>query len=121
MRTVLTIAAFLALVNGGFMLVDGSRALVSGDYFTPNTGRHAGRLGPWATLLERLGLDPRSTAVKSAFIVVGLATVVAVIGHFLGATWARPALFLVAVAGLWYLPFGTLISVLLLVALALQR
>ena len=121
MKALLTFAVFLALINGGWMLFDGSRALVVGDYVTPGSGPHAGRLGPWAALLEKAGIDPRSSGTKIAFVVLGVATLIAVAGHFLGAAWARPALLIVAVLGLWYLPFGTLSNALLLVALGLQR
>lgn len=121
MKSFLTVAIVLALLNGGWMLFDGSRALVVGDYVTPKSGAHAGQLGPWAAFLAKAGLDPRSAGVKIAFVVLGLATLVAVAGHFLGAAWARPTLLIVAVLGLWYLPFGTIINAVLLVALSLQR
>lgn len=55
------IVVVLAAVNAGWMLFDGSRALVVGDYVTPSTGEYARQLGPWATLVEAVGLDPCST------------------------------------------------------------
>ncbi len=33
------------------MVVDGSRALVKGEYITPKSGSFAGNLGPWAKLV----------------------------------------------------------------------
>ena len=99
--------ALLALV-GGFMLFDGARALVVGDYLTPRTGEYAGQLGPWAGLVDSIGIEPRSTRMKVGFVAVGLI-------HLMAAAtvvWRgdRPASWVVvaaAVSGLWYLPFGT--------------
>jgi len=37
----------LAAVEAGWMLFDGSRALIVGDYVTAKSGPYAGQLGPW--------------------------------------------------------------------------
>ncbi|QPP10126.1 hypothetical protein G4Z16_31055 [Streptomyces bathyalis] len=58
-----TVVAMVA-VTGGWMLFDGLHALVTGDFVTPSSGTHAGRLGPWADLVSGIGLDPRSLLVK---------------------------------------------------------
>ena len=106
------------LLNGAWMAFDGSRALVTGDYVTPKSGVYAGQLGPWASLLRAVGLDPRSSPVKAVFVLYGLAVILASVAFFLGVGWTRTALMALAVLGLWYLPFGTLIGLLALVALA---
>jgi hypothetical protein len=121
MRIFQTIAVALMLVNGAWMAFDGCRALVVGDYVTPTSGAYAGQLGPWASLLSAIGLEPRATPVKVAFVVLGAVTIVACVSFFLGAAWARPALMALAVLVLWYLPFGTGIGALALVALLLGR
>lgn len=121
MRAFLVVAVALMLLNGAWMAFDGCRALVAGDYVTPAKGAHAGQLGPWASLLSRVGIDPRATGVKLAFVLLGLASIVACVGFFLSAPWSRPALTVLAVLVLWYLPFGTAIGALLLVALWLGR
>jgi hypothetical protein len=107
------IVLLVALV-GGFMLLDGVRALVGGDYTTPREGIHAGELGPWAKLVSAVGIPPRSTGMKVAFVVYGLAYLTAVVLFALGIV---PAIVLVAVAalGLWYLPFGTLLNAIVIV------
>lgn len=37
----------LVVFEAGYMVFDGSRALVVGDYITPRSGRTLGQLGPW--------------------------------------------------------------------------
>ncbi len=47
---------FLVILTASYMLVDGTRALIVGDYITPSTGEYAGQLEPW--LIDcRLGWD----------------------------------------------------------------
>jgi hypothetical protein len=104
-------------LNGAWMAFDGSRALLVGDYVTPKEGRYAGQLGPWAGLLSRLGVDPRSTPVKAAFVIYGLAVMAVSMAFLLHAAWARTALLVLGALGLWYLPFGTLVNLALLVVL----
>lgn len=36
-----------AVMNYGFMIYDGTRALVTGDYTRPKSGQYAGQLGTW--------------------------------------------------------------------------
>jgi hypothetical protein len=40
------IIVLLVAFTAGWMLFDGTRALIVGDYVTPKTGKYAGRLGP---------------------------------------------------------------------------
>jgi len=110
------LVVLLVLANGGWMAFDGGRALLAGDYVTPSSGPYAGRLGPWAAVVEAAGLEPRSMLVKSVFVVYGLALVAAAAGFALGRAGSRRALLALLPLGLWYLPFGTAINV---VALAL--
>ncbi len=117
MKWFISIALVLMLLNGAWMAFDGSRAFLVGDYVTPKTGAYAGQLGPWASLLSALGLDPRSPLVKAVFVLYGLAVVLVSIAYFLQVGWSRGALLALAVIGLWYLPFGTVINMLALVAL----
>jgi hypothetical protein len=101
------VAVLLALV-GAWMTFDGTRAVVVGDYITPSRGEYAGKLGPWSHLVERIGIPARSTAMKTAFIVIGLVHLAAAVLLVLNTVWA-PGWFALAASlmGLWYLPFGT--------------
>jgi hypothetical protein len=109
----------LALVLGIWMLVDGARALTVGDYVTPRSGEYAGRLGPWATLVSAMGLDPRSTGVKGRSCwpgpVLDRLRLDVPVRAGMGCMGPSAA----AALSLWYLPFGTLIGTLVLVLLFL--
>lgn len=116
MRWVIVVAA---LAEAGFMVVDGIRALTVGDYFTPSSGEHAGELGPWASLVGWVGLDPRSPFVKWLFVVYGSIWLLVIAAFTLGHRWAWWAMAVLAVGSLWYLIPGTAISVIVLVLLLL--
>lgn len=103
------------------MAFDGARALWVGDYVTPRTGQFAGQLGPWAGLVEAVGIEPRSTGMKCVFVAYGLAYVAAAAALVAGVGWARSATGALAVLGLWYLPFGTLANALVLILLYAGR
>ena len=93
------------------MTFDGTRALVVGDYTTRSTGAHAGQLGPWHLVVERIGIAPRSTAIKLIFVTFGVAWLVIAFAMLRGVHWARTAMLVVAVLTLWYLPVGTALSI----------
>ena len=106
--------AFLAVIEGGFMAFDGWHALMTGDYVTPKTGRHAGELGPWAGVVSKAGIPPRSTTMKLIFALYGSAWIVVIICFALAMPWAWAAMLIAAGGAVWYLPFGTLLSVMFL-------
>jgi hypothetical protein len=113
------IAVALTVVRSGWMLFDGTRALVLGDYVTPRAGPRAVHLGPWAPLVEALGIPARSTAMKLAFVALGAAGLAAA-GLFVGKSdLGRAAMIAAAAATLWYLPVGTATSVLVILLLLL--
>jgi len=111
----------LVLINAGWMTFDGSRALIVGDYVTPRSGEHAGQLGPWSGLVDAVGIGPRSTLMKSIFVLYGLAYLGTMLAFLLQLPGSQKALLLMAVLGLWYLPFGTLINLIVIVLLWLER
>lgn len=104
------IVAALCATEAAYMTVDGVHALTRGDYITPKSGEHAGELGPWARLVSAIGIDPRSSAMKWAFVVYGVAWLVVVVAFALRARWAWWAMAGLAAASLWYLVPGTIIS-----------
>lgn len=109
----------LALLEGGWLAFDGGRALVVGDYVTPRSGQYAGQLGPWTKAVAALGIDPRSTLMKSIHLALGLAWIVVAICFALQLPWAWTAMLVCAVLSLWYLPFGTILSVIQIAILLL--
>ncbi len=109
----------LALLEGGWLAFDGGRALIVGDYVTPNSGTYAGQLGPWSKLVSAVGIDPRSTLMKSIHLGLGSAWLVVIVCFALRLPWAWWGMLVCAVASLWYLPFGTLLSVIQIILLSL--
>ncbi|HEY4574753.1 MAG TPA: hypothetical protein VIJ26_12330 [Thermoanaerobaculia bacterium] len=114
---ILTIGALL----GAYMAFDGSRALIQGDYLTPRQGEYAGQLGPWAGVLRRTGLEPRSTPVKIGFIVYGICWLALASAYAMNPAWSWWPLVILSVLTLWYLPMGTGLALLELVLLVVVR
>lgn len=104
------LVVFLVAISAAYMVFDGVRALVVGDYLTPSSGEHTGQLGPWAILVERVGIAPRSNAMKWTFVAYGTAWLVADLAFAAGQRWAWWAVGALALGSLWYLVPGTVIS-----------
>ena len=104
------IVILLALQQAGWMAYDGGRALAVGDYVTPSSGPYAGQLGPWSKLVAQVGIEPRSTLMKSIFLGTGVVWLGVLVAYVLRRRRAGVAMLLMAGATLWYLPFGTLSS-----------
>lgn len=115
------IITLLVLLTAGYMLFDGAHALIVGDYITPTNGEYAGQLGPWAGLVASIGIDPHSTFMKVVFVAYGFSTLAVLAGFVTQQSWGRSALLVMAVLGLWYLPFGTAINIIVLMLLFLKR
>jgi len=103
------IIVILVTFTAGWMLFDGTRALITGDYVTPGTGEYAGQLGPWSELVKAIGIEPRSTLMKSIFVTYGLVALVVAVCFAHGLSWSRRTMIIVCILGLWFLPIGTLI------------
>jgi hypothetical protein len=113
MKLAITIAlTFLGFLPAAWMLFDGARRLVVGDYVRIN-----GQLGPWTHAISALGLDPMSRAVAFVFLACGLARLIATIGYLARTSWGWHALLATSIAILWYLPIGTAAAVLTIVLL----
>ena len=112
-----SIVLILALVQGGWLAFDGVHAFTRGDYVTPRSGAHAGELGPWSQIVTAAGIEPRSTLMKSTHVLLGVAWLIAAAGFLLRSPWSRRAMLLCAIASLWYLPVGTILSLAVLIFL----
>jgi hypothetical protein len=115
------IIVILIILSAGWMFADGLRALLLGDYVTPASGEYAGQLGPWADVLQAAGLEPRSTVIKSIFVLYGVTSLIAVAAFATDQSWGRNFLIVMAVLGLWYLPIGTGTNMIALILLFLFR
>ena len=98
--------ALLGFLPAAWMLFDGGRRLVVGDYVRIN-----GQLGPWIRAVGAVGLEPMSRGVAVVFLACGLARLIATAGYLARAGWGWNAMLATSVAILWYLPIGTVMAV----------
>jgi hypothetical protein len=116
--------AILVLLNAGYMVFDGVRALVKGSYLTPSSGEYAGQLGPWTNIVQGIGIAPESMLMKCIFVGYGALWLIALALFLMGVRWAPVAMLVLAAGSLWYLWMGTinsLIQIALLLVLILNR
>ena len=95
------------------MLIDGIYVLLNGKYIGPE------KPGPWASVLSITGVDV--FRLGPLFASFGIAWFVFAGGLFAGASWAYWLGVVLAVLTLWYLPVGTLVSVIVLAGLLVFR
>jgi hypothetical protein len=115
------VIVILVAFTAGWMLFDGTRALIVGDYITPKSGEYAGQLGPWSNLVKAIGIEPRSTLMKSMFVLYGLSALTVMVCFMLGISRARTVLIIVCILGLWFLPIGTITNLIALILLFFGR
>ena len=108
-------------VEAGWLALDGTRALVVGDFITPRSGPYAGQVGPWRHLVQPLGVNPRGTPVKILFAVYGWTWLLLAVAFARGASWSWGAMLIAATGTLWFLPFGTIASIVQIILLVALR
>jgi hypothetical protein len=109
----------LALVEGGWLAFDGGHAMITGDYVTLQSPDRRGQLGPWSVVVVAVGIEPRSTLMKGIHLGLGLGFLATTACFAFGLPGARNGMILCALLTLWYLPLGTLLSLVQLVVLFL--
>ena len=107
------IATLVALIVGGWMIFDGIHVLATGKYFGPD------KPGPWADLVAAAGLDPFRLGLP--FVALGVLWLVSHSALLRHRPRARQAALLTAILTLWYLPVGTILSLLYILLLFLSR
>lgn len=110
MKILITILGFL---NGGYMLLDGIFVLIKGKYIGPE------KPGPWANLFYKLNVDVFK--LGPAFIVFGLLWLIWLYGLWTNQSWVYTFGLIMSILTLWYLPVGTLFSIIILLVLILGR
>lgn len=98
----------LAVFEAGWMVYDGTRALVIGSYFGEP-------IGPWRHVVELFGIAPKSTLMKSIFVVYGSTWLAVIVLYLRGVAWAETAMIVAAAGALWYFPFGSIFGAIQLV------
>jgi hypothetical protein len=98
--------ALVGALAGGWMIVDGVHVLLRGKYIGPE------KPGPWSIPFARLGIDP--FRLGPMFICFGVLWLVFLIATLSGRSWGWYGAAAVAVASLWYVPLGTVLSLIYL-------
>lgn len=100
------VIATLSLINGLWMLIDGIYVIANGKYIGPE------KPGPWAAILSLSGVDVFK--LGPLFIGFGLAWLVFGGAFMSDASGAKTFGLVLSVLTLWYLPFGTVISIIVI-------
>lgn len=95
------------------MLLDGIYVMLKGRYIGPP------KPGPWANLFQYFGVDVFK--LGPLFVLFGMAWLSFVLGILTHQSWAYMLGILIAVLTLWYLPVGTVFSIVVLVVLMGMR
>ena len=101
--------AVIALLAGGWMILDGVHVMLRGKYIGPD------KPGPWSVPFVKMGVDPFK--LGPMFIAFGAMWLVFLVATLTGATWGKYGSTVVAIATLWYAPLGTILSIAYLVIL----
>jgi len=110
MKILITI---LGLLNGGYMLLDGIFVMINGKYIGPE------KPGPWADLFSKLDIDVFK--LGPMFITVGILWLIWLYGLWARQSWFYAFGILISILTLWYLPVGTILSLVILLVLVLGR
>ena len=121
MRWLRSIIIIFAVLQAGWMTFDGARAFMLGDYVTPTTGEHTGQLGPWAKVVQAVGIEPRSPLMKGIFVSYGVAWLIITSFFAQKLRWTWWAMLMAAIGTLWYLPVGTVSSLIQIALLIVTK
>src|SRR5438045_9421342 len=95
------------------MIFDGSHFLIYDKYFGHE------KPGPWIVIVSFIGLKPFKLGVP--FIVTVVLWLLFLVGILIHRSWAWYGALVTAIASLWFLPIGTLFSVIYIVLLLVFR
>ncbi len=105
--------SILGLLNGGYMLLDGIYVLVTGKYIGPE------KPGPWANLFYKFDIDVFK--LGPLFIAFGVLWLIWIYSFRANKNWSYTFGIILSISTLWYLPVGTLFSVIILLTLVFAR
>lgn len=93
------------------MLADGIYASQTGSYIGSG-------IGPWSMIVGALGVHPRSYFMFDMFMIYGLCWLSAVAFYL---AKRQAALAVISALTLWYLPIGTIFSIIILLSYLRKR
>lgn len=105
--------SILGFINGGYMLLDGIFVMLKGKYIGPD------KPGPWANLFYKLGIDVFK--LGPLFIIFGLLWLTWLYALWTNQNWEYLFGLILSVFTLWYLPVGTLFSIIVFIVLLTAR
>ena len=107
------IVTILGLLNGLYMLIDGIYVMIKGKYIGPE------KPGPWAGLFSKL--DVNVFKLGPLFIIFGLLWLIWLYGLWTHQSWMITFGIILSILTLWYLPVGTIISIVILLILVFAK
>lgn len=110
MKILLTI---IGLINAIYMLIDGIYVMVNGKYIGSD------KPGPWSSVFSKLNMDVFK--LGPMFVVFGLLWFLFVYALITSQSWTFMYGIILSIATLWYLPFGSLISVGVIISLVIYK
>jgi hypothetical protein len=110
MKIILTI---IAILNGGYMLLDGIFVMLKRKYIGPD------KPGPWANLFYKLHVSVFK--LGPLFVIYGFVWLIFLYGLLASQTWAYKLGLTVSILTLWYLPVGTVLSIIAIVMLVMAK
>ena len=110
MKILITI---LGLLNGVYMLIDGIYVMLKGKYIGPE------RPGPWASLFEKM--DVNVFKLGPLFVIFGILWLIWLYGLWTNQSWMITFGIILSILTLWYLPVGTIISIIILLILIFAK
>lgn len=110
MKILITI---LGILNGGYMLLDGIYVMMKGKYIGPP------KPGPWSNIFDKLSVDVFK--LGPLFIVFGLLWLVWLYSLWTTQSWTYIFGIVISILTLWYLPVGTIFSIIILLVLVFSK
>ncbi len=109
------------LFEAGWMAFDGSQAMITGHLLGPTSGAHAGELGPWRYIVQKVGVNPGGKPMRLFFMIYGWGWLLIAGGFAARQPWSWTTMVIAAAGALWFLPLGTLLSLMQLALLLTWR
>ncbi len=101
------ILIILSVIIGAYMLIDGIFVMLHGKYIGPV------KPGPWSILFEKLNINVFK--LGPIFCLYGVLWILLAYALTMRTSWAKLFAIILGFSTLWYLPFGTLISIIVIV------
>ncbi len=113
--SVTIVIAILSFLIGGWLIFDGSRKLITGQY----TGEDGIGLGPWASLVTAIGVHPADLAFP--FVILGTVWMVNGVVLLIEGPWRYERAIATSLLTMFYLVPGTVVGLAILVLSLRER